>query len=606
MFFQKRSRLKRETDDLAMRQVLSVSPKRLFPTWHQWRQLPLTISKTEKITAQAAIGLFFCAFLFLGGWYVITHQVDTPAVGGDYTEGLIGEPQFINPLYALTNDVDTDLAKLLYSGLVKWDPEQGFVNDLASEIQISEDKKVYSINIRTDAKFHDGTAVTASDVIFTYEAIQNPSYRSPIGVSFKNVKIAQVDDQTVSFTLDQPFAAFLSTLTVGILPSNLWSAIPIRNVPLAELNLRPIGSGPFQFSEFTKDKKGSIRTYTLKRFSDFYGQKPLIEILSFKFYADADEATKALEDRHVEGLGFVPTEKEQTVSGIRSVSLIHPSLPREVVLLFNQDKQADLKDIRVRKAIASALNKEAFVKEVLRGQGNVIHAPLLPGMIGYNPDVAKIAFDPTSGNILLDTAGYSRVEGSVFRTVKKTAATPKAKTAEPAPAPKELTFRLTTVQYPEFLAAADLIAKQLSLIGIKIEVEGVEPAKFRETVLEPRAFELLLTGILFGADGDPYPFWHSSQIRTSGLNLANYANRKVDTLLEEARALSDDVKRGEKYRVFQDLLAEDLPAVFLYQSAFMFALPTKIKHPQIVRIMVPSDRLATISAWYIKTHKTLR
>lgn len=606
VFSFKRSRNKRETDDLAMRQVLSVSPKRFFPTWRQWRQLPYVISKTEKNVGRAAIGLFLCAALFLGGWYVVTHRVDTPAVGGDYTEGLIGEPQFINPLYAAANDVDADLAKLIYSGLVKWDPDRGFINDLASDIRISEDRKIYTINIRNDAKFHDGSPVTASDVIFTYEAIQNPSYRSPIGASFQNVKIAQVDDRTVSFTLNQPFTSFLSTLTVGILPSGIWSSIPIRNVPLAELNLRPVGSGPFQFSEFTKDKKGGIRTYVLKRFSDFYGQKPYIETLTFKFYQDADEAVKALDERRVEGLGFIPSEKESSVSENNSVSSLYPSLPREVVIFFNQDKQPAFKDFRVRKAIASAIDKKQLVKEILHGRGTAIDAPLLPGMVGYYPETAKVAFDPTAGNILLDTAGYPRVEGYAFRTIKKPTPAKKPKTTEPTPAPEELTLRLTTVQYNEFLVAADLIAKQMAAIGIKIVIDAVDPAKFRETVLEPRAYEILLTGMLFGPDGDPYPFWHSSQTRASGLNLANYANRKADTLLEEARVATDDEKRAEKYRAFQNILAEDLPAVFLYQSYYRFALPVKIKHPSLTRINFPSDRFATIGEWFIKTHKTLR
>ena len=590
-----------------MRQVLSVSPKRLFPTWRQWCQLPRVISKTEKRLAQSAIGLFFCAFLFLGGWYVATHRVDTPAVGGEYTEGLIGEPQFINPIYATTNDVDADLVKLIYSGLVKWHPEQGFTNDLAKEIQISEDKKVYTIKMRDDAKFHDGAPVTASDVIFTFEAIQNPSYRSPLGAGFRNIKIAQVDGYTVSFTLDQPLASFLSALTVGILPSNLWSSIPIRNVPLAELNLRPIGSGPFQFSTFTKDKKGGVRTYTLKRFGNFYAEKPFLETLAFKFYTDTDEAVKALRDHHIEGLGFVPTEKEKEVSEIRSVSVLRPSLPREAVLLFNQEKQTAFKDSRVRKAIASAIDKKTLAQETLLGHGSAIDAPILPGMIGYHPDVAKVAFDPTAGNILLDTAGYPRVEGSLFRSVK-TAAVPKPKSgaSETAPQPKELTFKLTTVEYPEFLVAADIMVKALSAIGIKIVVEAIPQAEFRETVLESRAYELLLTGMLFGADGDPYPFWHSSQTKASGLNLANYANRKVDTLLEEARVASDQAKRAEKYRSFQDLLAEDLPAVFLYQSSYAFALPEKIKHGSVERIIIPSDRFSTIGTWYIKTHKALK
>ena len=109
----------------------------------------------------------------------MSHRVEIPAVGGQYTEGLIGEPQFINPLYAIQSDVDQDLASLIYSGLMRWDPEEGFIPDLAESLTINEDGTVYTLKIRDNAKFHNGEDVRARDVLFTINAIQNTSYRSP-------------------------------------------------------------------------------------------------------------------------------------------------------------------------------------------------------------------------------------------------------------------------------------------------------------------------------------------------------------------------------------------------------------------------------------------
>ena len=167
----------------------------------------------------------------------------------------------MNPLYANANDTDADLTKLVYSGLVRWDPNQGLVNDLAQEISLSDDQKTYTIRLRTDARFHNGEPVTAQDVFFTIGAIQDPNYRSPLAQSLRGVVMSVVDDTTITFQLEAPFAPFLSSLTVGILPANIWGEIAPKNTPLSAMNLEPIGSGPYSFANFAKDKRGVIRSY---------------------------------------------------------------------------------------------------------------------------------------------------------------------------------------------------------------------------------------------------------------------------------------------------------------------------------------------------------
>jgi len=588
--------------DLTMRQVFSLSKKRLLPSWKQWKQLPRVLTTGERRMMNSALSLCVLSIVALGAWYVITHRVETPSIGGDYTEALVGEPQLINPLYASGSDVDSDLSRLVFSGLMKWDPELGLVNDLATDAQVSEDGKTYTIKIRDDAKFHNGDAVRAADVIFTIDAIQNPQYRSPLAVSFYGVTVSEVDDKTVAFTLQEPFAPFLSTLTVGILPSNAWADITPRNAVLASRNLEPIGSGPYRFSKFSKDKKGTILSYTLERNGDYYGDEPYIQTLTFKFYADAQEAVQALENRNVEGVGFVPPDLESEVEKNHSVVLTRPSIQRETVLFFNQDKQAIFKQAEVRKAIAMAINKQAVIDQALGGHGSIIDAPILPGMLGYHADVAKVTQDVAAANQLLTDAGYTLPDGATYRVIdpKKTFAEGEDSTSN------DLQFTLTTVQNTEFVKAAQTIAGQLAAIGIRVTVSTVGSDVFYASVLEPRSYELLLTGELIGIDPDPYPFWHSSQAKVGGLNLAGYANRKSDDLLEEARIAINADDRAGKYREFQDLLAQDLPAVFLYQSTYSYAVSNKVNDVNIEHVATPSDRFADVVSWYIKTKKTLK
>ncbi|TAL50569.1 peptide ABC transporter substrate-binding protein [Patescibacteria group bacterium] len=598
LFKRKRKDVKSKAHDLTMRQVFAVRKTKSFPSWKQWKQLPNVLSQSERRTVSGAIGLIMVCALVFGVSYVVGHRINIPAVGGEYTEGLVGEPQFINPLYAIQSDVDQDLASLIYSGLMRWDAQDGFVPDLAESLTINEDGTVYTLKIRDTAKFHNGEDVRARDVVFTINAIQNSSYRSPLADQFYQVSVVQEDDKTVSFILEKAFAPFVQYLTVGILPAGLWAEILPQNAPLAALNVQPIGSGPYEFAEFAKDKKGSIRSYTLKRNDDYYRDAPYIETLTFKFYPDAMALTEALSNKNVEGASVVGYEAREEVTSNRNVELLEPSLPRETVLYFNQNLNEPLKDIIVRQAIQKAIDKTSLVTTVYANSAQVIHAPILPGMIEYD-ETRMDVYDPPAANTLLTEAGYTLSEETGMRLLKPSLQSEE----EPG---KTLHFTLTSPDSADMRLVAEKIQSDLGVIGIELTLNFVSSELMSTDVIAPRNFELLLAPIMLEADPDPYPFWHSTQTKGSGLNLTGYSNTDVDTLLEEARTLTDATARAEKYKQFQELLAKDVPAVYLYQSTYGYALPKKVQHPGIESIILPSDRFADITLWYIKTKKALR
>lgn len=597
-FKRKSGDTKPKAHDLTMRQVFMVRKMRGLPSWKQWRQLSKTLSQAERRTIAGACTVIALCLIVWGSLYVVGHRVEIPAIGGDYTEGLVGEPQFINPLYAIQSDVDQDLTSLIYSGLMRWDPQDGFVPDLAESITVNEDGTVYTLKIRDNAKFHNGEDVRARDVVFTVNAIQNASYRSPLADQFYNITVVQEDDKTVSFVLEDAFAPFVQYLTVGILPASLWAEILPQNAPLAALNLQPVGSGPYKFAEFAKDKKGSIRSYTLHRNDDYYGQAPYIEELTFKFYPDAIALEEALVNKNVEGASVVNYKARENVAGNRNVDVVEPFMPRETVLYFNQSVSAALKDVVVRQAIQKAIDKSTIVSEVYADAARVIHTQILPGQLGYDDSIVD-AYDPTIASALLAEAGYTLQEGSDIRLLKSSLQSEE----EPG---KTLRFTLTAPDLPDMRLVAEKIQTNLRSIGIEIEPSFVSPELIATDIITPRNFELLLAPIQLEADPDPYPFWHSSQSKGSGLNLVGYSNSEVDTLLTDARTLTDATARAEKYKQFQALLAKDAPAVYLYQSTYGYALPKKVQHPGIESIVIPSDRFADIVQWYIKTKKALR
>lgn len=587
-----------------MRQVLAVSKTRRLPSFRQWLQVGRLLSRAEKQALAACALIGTLSVLFLGGAYVLTHQVEVPATGGTYVEGLVGDAQFVNPLYTSASNVDADIARLVYSGLMRWDAQNGLVNDLATEVKRSEDGKIYTVTLRKDAVFQNGDPLSVTDVLFTFEALKNPLYRSPLSAAYQLTEVSQTDEQTVVFTLKEPYAPFLSLLTIGILPSGVWSDIAPRNVPLAGYNLKPIGSGPYAFKEFAKDKKGSIKSYTLIRNEAYYGTKPLIDEITFKFYPDAASAVKALEAKNIEGLGFVPQDLEADVEKTGASVLLRPSMPRQTALFFNQTHQPLFKTKELRQAIALVIDRDAIVRDALNGHAEATAGVMFPESVSATLPIPSP--DITAANKLLDDAGFPKLEGATFRLSKKLDIPKKGKVAvDPSTIPT-LSVTLTTVQTPEFNRVAQLIATQLATIGIEAKVEAIDSSDLLKTVIEPRNYDLLLTGILYGMDPDPYSFWHSSQATDKGLNLAGYTNKKADDLIDIGRKALDLKTRTDAYTSLQTLVADDVPAVFLYRPTYTYAIGASIRGVALEHINAPVDRFADITNWYIKTRKTLK
>jgi peptide/nickel transport system substrate-binding protein len=348
-----------------------------------------------------------------------------------------------------------------------------------------------------------------------------------------------------------------------------------------------------------------VRSYTLEPFQDTYATVPSIERLTFKFYQDAEMAMDALSNKHVEGVGIVPLSKARSIEENKQMTLLPLDLPQEVVLFFNQQTVDGFSKQEVREAIAASINRDALV-DLLNGWAVPIHGPLLPGMIGFD-ETARATYDVAMVQKTIATLKDNISETSDQKKTdqqKEDETTENENETSDEQNPGELS--LTTVDSEEYVAVAQALKIQLEEAGFKIELNAVPQSLFLKEVIEPRNFELLLAPVLLGQDPDPYVFWHSSQIGPNGLNLALYQNKDVDVLLEKARETTSTKERGDLYRQFAEHLLKDTPAVFLYQSKYLYALPKKIQGVTLTRINTPKDRFLDLPNWYIKTKKTLR
>ncbi|MBU4314867.1 hypothetical protein KJ673_00480 [Patescibacteria group bacterium] len=587
--FSKKQNTVATSKHLAMAQVLQAKQTRKMPSKGQLLHFTNLLSHKEKTIAGVCLLAIILSVAYLALSLIGTKQQIVPVAGGSYTEGLIGSPQLINPLYSLTGDVDTDLASIIYSGLMKFNASEGVTPDLAESYTISEDQKQYTFTIRDNAKWQDGDPVLTNDVIFTVSAILNTQYRSPLATSFGGITVSQVDERTVRFDLEKASPDFLNLMTVGILPSHIWQDIPPANSVLTAFNIKPIGSGPYAFEMFEKDSKsGEILSYTVKRFNDYYLDGPYIETITFKFYPDLTSAVSALKNHNIEGISYLPIEDAVSFEKDDHIAIQQAGLHEYVALFFNQNSDSATDDVLVRKALSYATYKERIIDEVFNGYAKQMESFVLPGTIGYSEDVSDLLFDQKYATVLLGEAGWIINPESGMRTKDD----------------ETLSLTITTLDAQELQDVANVIKSQWEELGIQVEIKTVDQATLQSDTLKNHNYDILLSGEVYNLDLNPYAFWHSTQTGESGLNLSLYKNDDVDDLLETAQESKDAQEKAGALIEAQKLVNADYPAIFLYQPQYTYAISGSINNANIDRIHIPADRFSSINSWFIKTKKS--
>jgi peptide/nickel transport system substrate-binding protein len=522
----------------------------------------------------------------IGGIYFsLTKPI--PIEGGDYSEGIIGQPMYINPVLAAGNEADSDVAQLVYSGLFKHGSNGEIVPDLAESYEISKDGLTYTVNLKKDVKWHDGESFSLDDVIFTIQAIQDPAFKSPLRQNWQGVGMEQVDDQTIRFTLPAPYAYFLNNLTIGIIPKHVWETVAPTNFSLAEYNLRPIGTGPYQVSDFEKDSGGMILSLKLLANPDYYTQKPFVSTITFQFYPDEDSMIEDYNNKKIFGISSVSPGKMGDIKSTRSTNIISTSLPRYFAVFFNQQKSKPLADKEVRKALSMAVNRQEMVDKIFGGQGKEIFSAIPSGNFGATDDLKKYEFDSAKAEKTLDDAGWKKGDDG-FR----------AKSGQP------LEFTLVTTDWPQLVDTANILKSEWEAIGVKVEIDSESVGDIQQNFTRPREYEALLFGQSWPtAEPDLYSFWHSSQTKDPGRNLALYSNADVDKILTSLREESDQGKRLELYKKFQQSVADDVPAIFLFSPNFIYVVNKKVQGIEISSLVSSEERFQGVANWYMKTKR---
>ena len=532
------------------------------------------------------IGLIALLALTSAGALVVDRPATdlVPAVGGTYVEGVAGVPQYLDPLIAATS-VDADVSRLLFTGLMRFDRGGSIVADLAASYQVDTSGKIWTFTIRPDATWHDGVAVTADDVLYTVGLLQDKSYFGPFSDAFHGVIVAAVDPKTVRFTLPDVYAPFAGSTTVPLLPSHLLSGVSYADLARQPFNLKPVGTGPFRFSDL------DARQITLVRSDDFYRTKPerarpFLDRIILRFFRDEGEALAALSRGEIDATAGLSPQDAERARSLRNVNLYSLSSNDFTALFLNvRPDRAFFRDKVVRQAIATAIDRGRVLQVSVDGRGAVSDEFVPPTSWAYAKEVQRYQYSVADARALLDQADWKDHDGDGVRDRDGTA----------------LKFSISTSDEPARLAAAQQIAADLGAIGMRVEVKASTFADLVDKVARQRAFDALLVGITVGSDPDPYAFFHSSQVKDPGDNFSGYNTLAIDRALESGRRTFDQTQRKALYATVFQAIAAEVPVVFLYNSDYLYAQNRSLHGFRVAPVTDPTQRFWNVEDWYLKT-----
>jgi len=518
-------------------------------------------------------------------------MVTVPLRGGSVSLGIVGTPRFINPILA-NGEADLGLVSLIYSGLMRKNNDGTLIPDLASNYESSEDGLVYTFTLKDNLYFQDGKPITADDVLFTVNKVKSSIIESPQKVNWDGVSIEKKDEKTVVFSLKQPYASFLENTTLGIMPAHLWdNATPLE---LNNGNTNPVGSGPYMISSVNKQPSGIIDSYKLVPFKKFISGEPYIKNVNLHFYQNEDDLVKALIDKQVDQISSITPQNAETLKE-KSFRVESSVLPRVFGLFFNQNQNQLFIDKNIVRAIDQAIDKDRIVREVLLGYGTVIDGPIPGNMMEYQGsgenDIARKDLLQKVQNDLSNDGWKIGTDGFLEKT----------KIENKKPVTTLLEFTISTGNAPELAQAAELIKEDLASVGIKVDIKTFETGNLNLNVIRPRKYDALLFGEIINHESDLFAFWHSSQRKDPGLNVAMYTNTNVDKILEDAAVTVDEQDRIKKYIQFSEEIKKDMPAVFLYSPDFIYVVSNNLEDFRMDHIITPADRYLNAFSWFTET-----
>ncbi len=471
---------------------------------------------------------------------------------------ITSDPGHLNPAITTNGGVHT-AADLLYDGLISLGEDLTPRPALAARWTIEDDGARYRFFLRQGVKWHDGRPFTSADVKFSFDSVLlrfHSRTRASLGPVLLGIDTP--DDSTVVFRFKRPYAPLLSQLDVveaPIIPKHLFAGTdPLRN----PVNMAPVGTGPFRFSSYAH---GTEIRYAKN--ADYFGTTPTLDGVVLRVIPDASTQVAALERGEVDWLFGVPGPERARLRRDPNVVLdqtsVSPGGSNCVTTVgFNLDRPI-FRDVRVRHAVAHALDRQQFVDRVTFGDGRMADAPISSAIAFAHADHLEMpAFDTLRADSMLTAVGWQRTTATAIREAHDVAGVRNG-------TPFAVTFKVMSGMTPY----GELLRAQLRRVGIDLRVVSLEPVVFAQSVFTARDFDVSIAPYCQGVDpqiGVQRMYTSSSIAPVPFSNMAGYRSATMDSLFERAGSALDVDERRRVYRQVQELAVRDQPYIWLVET----------------------------------------
>jgi peptide/nickel transport system substrate-binding protein len=481
---------------------------------------------------------------------------ETPVPGDAYVESSIGDASYLNPIL-VSDSASSDIVGQVFNGLVKYDKNIKLVGDLAESWDITQNGLVITFHLRKNVRWHDGQPFTSRDVLFTYQKLRDPKTHTPFGSDFDIVKtVTTPDPWTVRVVYERPFAPALSSWGMGIIPEHIYKDGDVNTHPA---NRKPIGTGPYRFKEWK-----TAQYIVLEANPDYFEGAPYLQRYIYRIIPDGAVQFLEMRNQTVDVVSLTPDQyKAYDAIFEHHQRYRYPSFQYSY-LGFNL-KNPLFQDVRVRQALAYAIDRKTLVEGLLLGLGRPVTGPFPITSWAYNPNVPLTPYNPQKALALLVEAGWQPDSDGLLK-----------KNGKP------LSFTLLTNQGNKLRElAAQVIQQQLHQIGIDVNIRIIEWSSFIHQFIDKKNFDAVILGWQLSRDPDNYSMWHSSQQKEGQYNFCSYSNPDVDRWLIQGRETFDQKKRQAIYWKIHAQLASDLPYIFLYCPDSLVALHKRFRGPEV-------------------------
>jgi peptide/nickel transport system substrate-binding protein len=476
---------------------------------------------------------------------------------------LWSKPAILSPLFS-TSGSEQQVNRLVLGSVFKLNATLEPVPDLAESWEVSEDSKTFTFVLREGLTWNDGTPLTVDDIIFTVERAADARTGSNLKGRMSNIEgavaygnqeadsisgLTKVDDRTLTITLANPDAAFMTSLGVFsgfcVLPKHALEGIAPEAMKENPFSLAPtVGAGPYNFVRYETDQFVELAVNPT-----YWGERPAVDRI-FMTIATPDVAVAQLQRGELD-LMTMPVDEADRLKNDPSIKIVSVRSPSISQIGINNNREF-FKDKRVRQAMMYAIDRQGIVDTIMFGQAEVVNSPIIgPDWVG-TPEVNLYPFDPEMAKSLLAEAGWD---------------------------PNQAVEMIYVAGPKEQEAYGAVIQQQLRDVGMNVNLVLVESAELRRRYIEENDYDLFLFG---GGQYRAEPsltaiYYHSKNLTPAGGNGTHYVNPEIDQLLDAAVAVSDRAARAEIYHQIAKIINEDVPTIFLWSPYSIYGVSQRLQ-----------------------------